>query len=57
MRIYIEAADDIDDVAARAKTSGVVLQSEPHDTDWGSRAFEVMEPSGFMLTIASRSTT
>jgi len=44
-------------VAARAKTSGVVLQSEPHDTDWGSRAFEVMEPSGFMLTIASRSTT
>jgi uncharacterized glyoxalase superfamily protein PhnB len=56
MRIYIEAADNIDDVAARAKASGVALQSEPRDTEWGSRAFEVIEPSGFMLTIASRST-
>lgn len=53
MRIYIEAADDIDQVAARAKASGIALTKEPHDTDWGSRAFEVTEPSGFLLTIAS----
>ena len=57
MRIYIEADDNIDEVAARAKAAGVTLKSEPHDTDWGSRAFEVTEPSGFALTIASRSTT
>ena len=57
MRIYIEADDNIDEVAARAKAAGVALKSEPHDTDWGSRAFEVTEPSGFALTIASRSTT
>ena len=57
MRIYIEAADDIDEVAARAKAAGVTLQSEPHDTDWGNRAFEVIEPSGFAMTIGSRSTT
>ena len=57
MRIYIEAADDIDQVAARAKAAGVTLQSEPHDTDWGSRAFEVIEPSGFAMTIGSRSAT
>ena len=53
MRIYIEAADNIDEVAARAKAAGVTLQREPHDTDWGSRAFEVTEQSGFVLTIGS----
>ena len=53
MRIYIEAADNIDQVAARAKASGIALTREPHDTDWGTRAFEVTEPSGFLLTIAS----
>jgi len=53
MRIYIEVADDIDQVAARAKASGLTLTSEPTDTEWGSRAFEVTEPSGFLLTIAS----
>jgi len=57
MRIYIEAADNIDEVAARAKAAGVTLQREPHDTDWGSRAFEVTEPSGFVLTIGSPSAT
>ena len=57
MRIYIEAADDIDQVAARAKASGIALTREPHDTEWGSRAFEVTEPSGFLLTIGSPSQT
>ena len=55
IRLYIEAADDIDQVAARAKASGISLTREPHDTDWGTRAFEVTEPSGFLLTIASAS--
>ena len=54
IRIYIEAANDIDQVAARAKASGIALTKEPHDTEWGSRAFEVTEPSGFLLTITSR---
>jgi uncharacterized glyoxalase superfamily protein PhnB len=56
MRIYIEASNDIDALAARAKAAGVTLKSEPADTDWGSRAFDVIEPSGFMLTITSPST-
>jgi len=56
VRLYIEAKGNIDAVAARAKAAGVKLQSEPHDTEWGSRAFEVTEPSGFLLTIASPST-
>ena len=53
MRIYIEADDNIDEVAARAKAAGITLVSEPQDTDWGNRAFEVKEPSGFLITIGS----
>ena len=53
MRLYIEAAEDIDQVAARARTAGVALTSEPYDTEWGARAFEVRDPSGFALTISS----
>ena len=53
MRLYIEAADDIDEVAARAKSAGISLVRDPHESDWGNRAFEVKEPSGFLLTIGS----
>jgi len=53
MRLYIEADDNIDEVAARAKAAGITLVSEPQDTDWGNRAFEVKEPSGFLITIGS----
>jgi uncharacterized glyoxalase superfamily protein PhnB len=52
-RVFIETAQDIDQLAARAKQAGVKLTAEPHDTDWGGRAFEVTEPSGFLLTISS----
>ena len=55
MRLYVETRDNIDDLAARAKAAGVKLTSEPHDTEWKSRAFEVTEPSGFLLTISSPS--
>jgi uncharacterized glyoxalase superfamily protein PhnB len=54
MRIYIETAKNIDELATRAKQAGVKLDAEPHDTPWGSRAFEVTEPSGFLLTISSQ---
>lgn len=53
MRLYIEADGDIGAVAARAKAAGDTLHRDPHDTEWGTRAFEVIEPSGFLLTIAS----
>ena len=56
LRLYIEAAGNIDDIAAGARAAGTTLTSEPHDTEWGARAFEVTEPSGFVLTIASRVT-
>jgi uncharacterized glyoxalase superfamily protein PhnB len=53
MRIYVGTKQNIDQLATQAKQAGVTLDAEPHDTEWGTRAFEVTEPSGFRLTIAS----
>src|SRR6266542_2833440 len=54
MRMIIETAQNIDQVAADAKKAGIVLDAEPHDTPWGSRAFDATEPSGFRVTISSK---
>ena|SRR5215207_3300251 len=53
MRIFINTTQNIDKLAADAKKAGISVDAEPHDTEWGSRAFEVTEPSGFRLTIMS----
>ena len=53
MRIFIGTNQDVDALAARAREAGLTLDQEPHDTPWGSRAFEVTEPSGFKLTIST----
>jgi uncharacterized glyoxalase superfamily protein PhnB len=54
MRIYVYTNQDIDQLATDAMKAGIALDKEPHDTPWGSRAFEVTEPSGFNLTISSQ---
>jgi uncharacterized glyoxalase superfamily protein PhnB len=43
----------VDEIAERARNAGITLKSDPHDTEWKSRAFEVSDPSGFLLTIFS----
>jgi uncharacterized glyoxalase superfamily protein PhnB len=53
MRLFVSTSQDIDQLARRAKDAGIALDREPHDTEWGSRVFEVTEPSGFKITIAS----
>jgi uncharacterized glyoxalase superfamily protein PhnB len=53
MRLYLSTTQDIDQLAARVKKAGIRLDSEAHTTDWGGRAFEVTEPSGFKVTISS----
>jgi uncharacterized glyoxalase superfamily protein PhnB len=53
MRISMETAQNVDDIASRAKSAGVRLGTEPHDTEWKGRAFEVTDPTGFILTIFS----
>ncbi len=44
---------NVDEIAKRARNTGITLKSDPHDTEWKSRAFEVSDPSGFLLTIFS----
>ena len=53
MRVFIGTTQNIDEIAARAKRSGITLDAEPHDTEWKTRAFEVTDPSGFLLTIST----
>ena len=42
---------NVDELATRARKAGITLKSDPHDTEWKSRAFEVADPSGYLLTV------
>ena len=53
MRLFISTTQNVDEIAVRAKGAGIKLNSEPYDTEWKTRAFEVTDPSGFLLTISS----
>ena len=53
MRVFMSTTQNVDQIAKRAKSAGITLASEPHDTEWKSRAFEVIDPSGFLLTVFS----
>ena len=55
MRLIVQTTQNIDQLAADARKAGVALDAEPHDTAWGSRAFDATDPSGFKVTIASES--
>ena len=50
-QIHHSAPGSVDEIATRAKKAGITLTSEPHDTEWKSRTFEVSDPSGFLLTV------
>ena len=34
VRLFLATTQNIDDIAARAKSAGITLVSEPHDTEW-----------------------
>src|SRR5918992_2592928 len=53
MRLFMATTQSVDEIAMRAKRAGITLKSEPHDTEWKTRAFEVIDPSGFVWTIGS----
>ena len=53
VRLSMETTQSVDDIASRAKRAGITLGSEPHDTEWTGRAFEVTDPTGFILTVFS----
>jgi len=52
-RIYLNTVQDVDQVAANIKAGGGMLAAESADIPWGSRAFELVDPDGFQLTISS----
>ena len=55
LRLLLSTTQNVDEVAARAKRAGITLKSEPFDSEWKTRVFEVVDPSGFLLTISSES--
>jgi uncharacterized glyoxalase superfamily protein PhnB len=50
-RLFIGTNQDLDALAARAKAAGIALDSEPHDTPWGTRSFDLTDPTGFKITV------
>jgi hypothetical protein len=53
MRLFMSTTQNVDEIARRAKSAGIALKSEPHETERKSRAFEVIHPSAFVWTIGS----
>ena len=53
IRLHIGTTQNVDDLAARAKAAGVKLDTEPYNTPWNSRAFDVTDPSGFKLSVST----
>jgi predicted lactoylglutathione lyase len=43
----------VDEIAKRAKNAGITLKSEPRDSEEMGRAFELIDPSGYLLTVYS----
>lgn len=53
MSLQISTAQSVDDVAARLKSAGTTLDTEPTTMPWGVRVLRVRDPDGFRLTISS----
>ena len=51
-RLYCETTQDVDRLADGIKARGGTLQQEPRDEEWGGRAFTVVDPDGFKITIS-----
>ncbi|MEX2048147.1 MAG: VOC family protein [Gemmatimonadota bacterium] len=52
-RLHLATGQDVDGIAARIKARGGKLESEPAEMPWGTRAFALVDPDGFKLTISS----
>ena len=53
LRLYLMTTQEVDDIAEAIKSRGGTLASEPVDTGWGTRAFHLEDPDGFLLTISA----
>ena len=52
-RLYCQTDQDIDRLAEGIKLRGGSLDQEPRDEEWGARAFTVVDPDGFKITIST----
>jgi uncharacterized glyoxalase superfamily protein PhnB len=52
-RLNLETTQSIDEIAARMKAAGFALDTEPFDTQWKTRQFELTDPTGFKWTVSS----
>jgi predicted enzyme related to lactoylglutathione lyase len=43
----------VDELAAAIEARGGTLESPPADMPWGARAFSLVDPDGYKITIAS----
>ena len=53
LRIWITTTQDITALAARATAAGLKLDDGPKALPWGPMAFQLTDPDGFKLTVAS----
>ena len=53
--MMITTDQNIDELAKQIKERGGVLDMEPADTPWGTRAFRLRDPDGFRFTVSSES--
>ena len=51
--LYVTTAQDVDLLATRIEERGGTLASRPSDRPWGARVFNLVDPDGFKLAIAS----
>lgn len=54
-RIHLSTAQDVDQIADHITGQGGVLSEGPMDMPWGARAFTIVDPDGFTLTISAES--
>ena len=52
-RLHLSTAQDVDVLASYVRERGVELHEGPTDMPWGARAFTVIDPDGFKLTVAA----
>jgi uncharacterized glyoxalase superfamily protein PhnB len=52
-RLYCQTDQDVDRLAEGIKSRGGALADEPRDEEWGGRAFTVVDPDGFKITIST----
>ena len=54
-RLHLSTAQDVDRLASNVESRGGKIDEGPTDMPWGARAFTIVDPDGFKLTVAADS--